>query len=340
MVRTGKWMIRPAVCAAALSLAALALSGCGSSKLKEGYWKLVKVAEDDETVKEKDLEDYGLDDAYIVVEDDDDEGYAVFFGIPADFSCDPDKGELKFDTGKVSYKASGNTLTLADENITMTFEKSKDDAPKKPSTISVTNSVDSSDEKSSSEDSGKSTSSSELSYTRQAARPISDNLDTEKYYDGDWYGWWTITGITDSWKELNGEKYDIMGEILLDDDGTGIVTLWDADYSYDDPIALVTVMTEESVFGDIPCLVSTGGYFLDNEIEAGDWNIDASFMGRSNYLEISSSYKEDGEDAMLYDMTMKKWGDTWDDVNSKPPLFDWYLDLVDKGESMPDALPK
>ena len=101
----------------ALALAAFAsvLAGCGN-KVSEGYWILKQVSEGEETVKGDDLEDYGLDEAYIVTKKDG-EGYAVLFGCPVDFEIDEDKSTIEFETGKVDYEISGSKLTLADSNI-------------------------------------------------------------------------------------------------------------------------------------------------------------------------------------------------------------------------------
>ena len=97
---------RLTVCALVSVAVAVILTGCGSDKITEGYWVLSEVKEGDKTVKGKDLDEYGLEEAYIVTEKNG-SGYAVLFGIPADFAINEENGNVKFETGKVEYSVSG-----------------------------------------------------------------------------------------------------------------------------------------------------------------------------------------------------------------------------------------
>ncbi len=110
------------VCAAILVLSVL-LTGCGS-KIPAGYYQLKSVAEGDTKVKEKDLDDYGLENSCFVV-DGRNEAVFVFMFSTFDAKINSGKGVIETEYGDVAYSVDGDELTLMDENITMTFEKSQ-----------------------------------------------------------------------------------------------------------------------------------------------------------------------------------------------------------------------
>lgn len=317
---------------------AILLTGCGSSSLPEGYWTLTGMSEGDEEVKEKDLDDYGLDDAYIST-DDDGSGYVVFFDVPADFTCDEDKEELVFDTGKVSYSLSGKKLTLSDKKTTMTFTKSSKDAPKKPKNVdSVSYSIKGSSKKSGSSDSSASSDMDDLLNGNDS----SGSSELEDFWEGDWYGYMTLNAWDDYWEPYEDDDYPIMCRVELDDDlENGTITLWDSAMPYDDPIAKVDVSTRDGLDPVKGELMSEGGYFLDDQLEHSDWMIDpATYSEYSDYMRIDAYYY-DSKDELVMDYTihLKKWGADWSDFDQEPPKYDWYKKLVDKGESMPEEMP-
>ncbi|MBR5406900.1 MAG: hypothetical protein IK111_04550 [Lachnospiraceae bacterium] len=293
-----------------------ALTGCGKGETPVGYWKLTEFTENGDAVKEDDLDEYGLDGAYVVL-DDDNTGYAMLFGVRADFECDPGKGCFDFeDTGAVNYGASDKKLVLADKTVTLTFEKSRDLSGDKPE--------GGSDETGSSETDTGNTGRSESS---------EDN----GYFGGDWYGFIEIDSWDDSWKNMDGERYDIMAEVKMNDDGTGVMTLWDDDMPYNNPIAKVDVSSRAGLDENIGAITTEGGYFLDDEIEHADWIIDPGKSGVSDYMKIDAHYYDKGGNlAMDYTIHLKKWGADWDDLGEYPPGYDRYKEI--KGESMPDKL--
>ena len=194
---------RLSVTALAFAAAAAVLTGCGSKKVSEGYWVLSEISDSEEKAKGDALEDYGLEEAYIVTEDNG-EGYAVLFGIPADFEINEDKGNFEFETGKVNYKISGKKLTLADSNVTMVFEKSKEDAPQKPEEVALSGNtqtesgkddftVDGDDDEA--EDTDEAEEESEDTDTNAGLYNLSYSNPRE-YFEGDWYGWMTVTGVS------------------------------------------------------------------------------------------------------------------------------------------------
>ena len=337
--------------ALALVFAALVLTGCGSKKVSEGYWELSEVSEGKTTVKGDALEDYGLEEAYIVTQDSG-EGYAVLFGNPVDFTVNEDKGVMKFDTGNVDYKLSGKNLTLADSNITMVFKKSKEEAPEKPAEVALSAKpqtgsqnddikvdwdVDAANNKDENEGESENKDSNAGPYDLSYSNP-------REYFEGDWYGWMTVDGRTDFWKQIDGEVYDIMCKVEMDDDNFGTVTIFDAGMPYEKPMARVKVVVNDS--GSDPkkgyMTDDNSGFFLDGDFDMHNkWDIDPGATDWSNYMMIAGTYVDGNEeDAMDYVFHFKKWGDDWSDFPQKPPHFDWYKKLIDAGEPMPAAPPE
>ena len=323
-------IVRITVCSLAFAALAAVLSGCGSNKVSEGYWVLSEVTEGKETVKGKDLDDYGLEEAYIVTEKNG-SGYAVLFGIPADFAINEEKGNMKFESGKVDYSLSGDKLTLADSNITMVFKKSKEDVPEKPRDIGFgKDTVASAEDSQSSEQTDKGP--LDLTYSNP-----------REYFEGDWYGWMKIDARTDFWKKIDGEVYDAVCKVEMKDDEHAKVTIWDAYSSYDEPFAQVDCFV--SAMGSDPkkgmMYSDTTGFFLDGNFKENSWTIDPGSFEWSNYMMIASTYVDgSGVDAMDYVFHFKKWGDDWSDFSQRPPHYDWYKKLIDAGEAMPATIPE
>lgn len=351
---------RLTVCALVFAAAAVILTGCGSDKISEGYWVLSEVTEGDETVKGKNLDEYGLEEAYIVTEKNG-SGYAVLFGIPADFAINEEKGTMKFESGKVDYSLSGDELTLADSNIMMVFEKSKDAVPEKPRDIGF--GKDTSDTVGSSEQSetsnAKKKGSADDAFTQKGddnkeeqdnAEDQTDNgpfklnySNPREYFEGDWYGWMKIDARTDFWKKIDGEVYDAVCRVEMKDDEHAKVTIWDAYSSYEEPFAQVDCFV--SAMGSDPkkgmMYSDSTGFFLDGNFKENSWTIDPGSFEWDNYMMIASTYVDgSGVDAMDYVFHFKKWGDDWSDFSQRPPHYDWYKKLIDAGEAMPDTIPE
>ncbi len=354
---------RIAVPALMLVFSALALAGCGK-KVSEGYWELSEITEGKTTVHEKALEDYGLDESYIVTEKNGD-GYAVLFGIPADFTTNTDKGTMAFETGNVEYKLSGlvgKKLVLSDKNVTMVFKKSKDDAPQKPAAVSLSNpsSEDSSKVDELLADAGKQEQSQSLaeddwwnqgewaseiggdSGSEDGPYKLSYNSPRE-YFEGNWYGWWKLDPRTDFWKQLDGDVFDVLCKVEMQDDTFGVMTLWDAGMPYENPIARMPVIVSDKGYdpkiGEMQS--DAGGKFLDGEVTNTTWSTDPGTYDWKNYMMITGTYIDgNGNEAFDYVFHLKKWGDDWSDFSQKPPQFSWYEKEIEAGNPMPDTLPE
>ena len=160
------------------------------------------------------------------------------------------------------------------------------------------------------------------------------------WWNGDWYGWWKMTGCSGDYEEMEGAWWDICGTIDIGSDMTGIVRLWDEDYSRDSLMAKVNVSLSTSGTGEHGTLMSEDGQFTDVYLEHADWIIDPGLVDFENLIRIDGYY-ENGDDEFYYEIYLRPWGIEWDDVDadSLPSRYeDWYLPLIRAGKPMPDAI--
>ena len=91
------------------------------------------------------------------------------------------------------------------------------------------------------------------------AAPAGDAL--LDWWNGDWYGWWTMYGCYGSYEGMDGMAWDVCGTIDIGEDYTGTVTLWDEDYTKAEPMASADVSLSEAGTGEYGTVTSEGGYF-------------------------------------------------------------------------------
>ncbi len=160
------------------------------------------------------------------------------------------------------------------------------------------------------------------------------------WWNGEWYGWWMMTGCTGSYESMEGQWWDICGIIDIGADYTGTVTLWDEDYKKDNPMVSATVSLSTAGTGENGTMTSEGGWFTDVALEHADWIVDPGLVERDNMIYIDGWY-ENGDDGYYYEIYLRPWGLRWDDAGEDylPYLYDdWYLPLIDAGKSMPDSI--
>ena len=165
------------------------------------------------------------------------------------------------------------------------------------------------------------------------------------WWNGEWYGWWQMTGCSGYYESMEGKWWDICGDIDIGTDYTGTITLWDEDYTRSEPMASAQVSLSEAGTGEHGTVMSEGGWFTNVTLEHADWIVDpgievAGMMERENIICIDGWY-EDGDDEYHYEIYLRPWGLRWDDAgeDSLPNFYyDWYLPLIDAGKSMPDAI--
>ena len=160
------------------------------------------------------------------------------------------------------------------------------------------------------------------------------------WWNGDWYGWWIMTGCWGAYEDMNGEWWDISGTIEIGEDYTGIVTLWDEDYTRSEPMVEALVSLNEAGTGEYGTMMSEGGWFTDVELEHADWIIDPGLVDYDNMIYIDGFY-ENGDDEFYYEIYLRPWGCYWDDVTEEDlPYFyyDWYLPMIEAGAAMPEQI--
>ena len=167
------------------------------------------------------------------------------------------------------------------------------------------------------------------------------------WWNGAWYGWWTMTGCSGAYESMAGRWWDACAVIDIGSDYTGTVTIWDEDYSRADPMLQASVTLNSAGVGEHGTVMSESGYFTNLPLEHADWIIDPAINSRfpdvENMICIEGWY-EDGEDEFYYEVYLRPWGQLWDDFAADYPddipyyYDDWYLPLVESGSSMPDVV--
>ena len=167
------------------------------------------------------------------------------------------------------------------------------------------------------------------------------------WWNGAWYGWWTMTGCSGAYESMAGKWWDACAVIDIGSDYTGTVTIWDEDYSRADPMSQATVTLNSAGVGEHGTVMSESGYFTNLPLEHADWIVDPAINSRfpdvENMICIEGWY-EDGEDEFYYEVYLRPWGQLWDDFAADYPddipyyYDDWYLPLVESGSAMPDVV--
>ena len=167
------------------------------------------------------------------------------------------------------------------------------------------------------------------------------------WWNGAWYGWWTMTGCSGAYESMAGQWWDACAVIDIGSDYTGTVTIWDEDYSRADPMLQASVTLNRAGVGEHGTVMSESGYFTNLPLEHADWIIDPAINSRfpdvENMICIEGWY-EDGDDEFYYEVYLRPWGQLWDDFAADYPddipyyYDDWYLPLVESGRSMPDVV--
>ena len=160
------------------------------------------------------------------------------------------------------------------------------------------------------------------------------------WWNGAWYGWWKMSGCYGSYESMEGNWWDVCGDIDIGTDYTGTITLWDEDYTRSDPMASAQVSLSEAGTGEHGTVMSEGGWFTNVALEHADWIVDPDLLDYDDMIWISGDY-EDGDDEFHYDIYLRPWGLYWEDMDESGYPYrytDWYLPLIDAGKSMPDAI--
>ena len=159
------------------------------------------------------------------------------------------------------------------------------------------------------------------------------------WWNGEWYGWWKMSGCYGYYESMEGKWWDVCGVIDIGTDYTGTITLWDEDYTRSEPMASAQVSLSEAGTGEHGTVMSEGGWFTNVALEHADWIVDPALLDYDDMIWISGDY-EDGDDEFHYDIYLRPWGLHWDDMEEDTYPYrytDWYLPLIEAGKSMPDS---
>ena len=106
----------------------------------------------------------------------------------------------------------------------------------------------------------------------EAALPATTEDSLLSWWNGEWYGWWKMTGCSGYYEEegMEGQWWDVCGTIDIGSDYMGTVTLWDEDYTRTEPMATVSVSLNEAGTGEHGTMMSEGGWFTDAAVEHAD----------------------------------------------------------------------
>jgi len=169
----------------------------------------------------------------------------------------------------------------------------------------------------------------------------------QKYWNGDWYGWWIIDTGFGSYSGMDDGTYwyDCCATIQIDENGNGTIDLWDEDGSRTDLMAYADISVGDGTTDD-GCLMSESGMFYDCEVEHADWIVDpgASDVSDNDHMIcIDGVYTDPAneDDCFYYYIYLRPWGMEWDDVEevNLPYSYDsWYLPCIQNGAAMPDAI--
>lgn len=160
------------------------------------------------------------------------------------------------------------------------------------------------------------------------------------WWNGSWYGWWTMTDCTGSYQNMEGQWWDICGTIAVDEDCTGTLTLWDEDYTQASPTALVPIRLDAAGAGEHGTMTSQGGWFTDMSLDSGAWVSDPGLLDYPQLIHIAGDYEME-DNTYHYDIYLRPWGVYWDDMDEAalPYLYhDWYLPMIASGSAMPGSI--
>lgn len=156
--------------------------------------------------------------------------------------------------------------------------------------------------------------------------------EAQKWWNGDWYGWWVIDEATGAYAAERGSWWDLCADIYTDEDGRGEMLLWDEEYSRNVPLGLV-----HFAVGADGIAHSENGEF--GVVEVGNaWHIDPNAYALENFIVVEGIH-EDENGGFSYKLYLRPWGQDWSDAENKPYYYDtWYLPLIESQKPMPDHI--
>ena len=159
------------------------------------------------------------------------------------------------------------------------------------------------------------------------------------WWEGNWYGWWTIFDGDGDYYDLVNEAWDCCVCIEPMEDGH-LISIWDEDFNDYDGKCLAEVKVEinpdggDGPYGEAVSVTDSRNYFWKGAVEQGDWTIDPVYAGVDNMLIIEGSYIDDNGDYCEYGVVLTKWGYEWNEAESTyapDNYYNYFLPLMDDG---------
>ena len=175
----------------------------------------------------------------------------------------------------------------------------------------------------------------------QKEEPLEVTADTvhltkvQKYFDGDWYGWWAVYDPEGDDRFSDGDTWDACARISFDENGRASLAIWDEYTSLSDPICRLGLIINDDYTAS-----SGEGTFMEAPIEKYQWYVTPQNYDEGEFFFVSGKY-ENEETSFDYEICLKKWGDTWEDVDEEDlphNLETWYLPIVNAGGAMPEKI--
>ena len=90
---------------------------------------------------------------------------------------------------------------------------------------------------------------------------------------------------------MEGAYWDCCATVELNEDGTGTLTIWDEDFTKDEPLAELEITASET--GGVGRFCSEAGHFMGLPVEHADWLWYTDDTAYENMFMIDGTY-EDG----------------------------------------------
>lgn len=159
----------------------------------------------------------------------------------------------------------------------------------------------------------------------------------QNVWNGKWYGYFWMTEYYGFWQPVDDtedEVFDAVMMIDVDEEGNGRLSIRLEGAEED--------IVETTIRGDEYLLETIDGYFLDADLETGDWWIGISPIDEGNRVVIADTYYDpatSGEDGFEYMFVFRPWGELWEEEEREgkklPPGYEAYLEEL-ANETDPD----
>lgn len=298
----------------------LSLAACGGEKVpseRVGSYKLYEMSEDGMTFDNETLKMFDMEDLLLLELKEDGTGILTSDGESENIKWTDAKISASNGLESYEYTYQDGKITLEIDGITAVLQKTGGKSNALPE--------------------GK----------KEASGDNEPASELQQWWSGDWYGWYNMISAYGSWEELDGAYYDCCAEIVMYDDATGVIRIWDETFTKD-----VTLAECELSFGpgttSAGAFMSESGEFIDAPLAHADWIVDpgASMVSQYDHMICIDGSYDDPEDEGGFDylIFLRPWGMDWEDVAADDaemlPISyaDWYLPLIEAGEEMPDEI--